>query len=199
MTITSTKVGLKLAGNISHKFTRRSLIPVNGLWQIESGVVRTTTYFEDGNVATLGIWGEGDLIGAALSTTQPYQIECLTEVRLKVLSEELLPRYTKELILQMQRNEEFIKIILCRQTELAVMHMLNWLAKRFGTEFDSEEKYGQQINLRLTHQELAEIIGTTRVTMTRILNNFERQGLIQRHQHFMVIMADREDVWHYEI
>jgi CRP-like cAMP-binding protein len=32
------------------------------------------------------------------------------------------------------------------------------------------------IQLRLTHQELAETIGTTRVTVTRLMQSLEQQG-----------------------
>jgi len=189
---------VNLSPNLTYRsFAKRSLLPLNSdaIWQIESGVVRTITWFEDGVCATLGIWGEGDLVGKALSTSLSYEIECLTDVRAKSIPQKNWHLLTEPMIVHIQRHEEFMKIVHCRQTEIAVMHLLNWLVKRFGYQIDQ----GQLINLRLTHQEMAELIGTTRVTMTRILNNFERQGLIQRQQHYLVLMDNRQDFWHYEI
>ncbi len=38
---------------------------------------------------------------------------------------------------------------------------------------------GQTLRMKLTHQELANIIGSTRETTTLVLNDFKRQGLIE--------------------
>ena len=50
--------------------------------------------------------------------------------------------------------------------------LLTWLGQKFGCPTEG----GQLIQLRLTHQELAETIGTTRVTVTRLMQNLEQQG-----------------------
>jgi CRP-like cAMP-binding protein len=183
--------------SIHNSFRKRSHLPIapKTIWQIESGVVRSLTWFEDGNCATLGLWSAGDIVGSALTSSIPFQIECLTDVTARVVPKENWYQLTDSMILHMQRSDEFLKILHCRQTELAVMHILNWLAKRFGYEVEN----GCLIDLRLTHQELSEIIGTTRVTITRILKSFERQGLIQPQQHHFILTTERDSFWHYEI
>jgi CRP-like cAMP-binding protein len=67
----------------SRKFARRATLPLenNYLWQIETGVVRTLTWLEDGTIVTLGLWGVGDVVGRTLSKAEPYQIECMTPVK----------------------------------------------------------------------------------------------------------------------
>jgi CRP-like cAMP-binding protein len=37
---------------------------------------------------------------------------------------------------------------------------------------------GSRLKIRLTHQNLANAIGTTRVTVTRLLGEFQRQGAV---------------------
>ncbi|MBD0311176.1 MAG: helix-turn-helix domain-containing protein [Microcoleus sp. T1-bin1] len=39
------------------------------------------------------------------------------------------------------------------------------------------------MNIRLTHQDIANAICTTRVTVTRMLGKLQRQGLINRDRH----------------
>nr|WP_275265888.1 helix-turn-helix domain-containing protein [Gloeothece citriformis] len=56
----------------------------------------------------------------------------------------------------------------------------------------------QLIDLGLTHQEISEILGATRVTITRVINQLEQQGLIERHPLHRIILKD-EEVWHYQI
>ena len=51
----------------------------------------------------------------------------------------------------------------------------------------------------LTHQDIAELIGLTRVTVTRLLNAFEKQGIIQRVQRQFIVLHDQVPFWHYQI
>lgn len=48
------------------------------------------------------------------------------------------------------------------------------------------------IGLRLTHQEIAEVLGTTRVTVTRLLNQFEKKGIIGWSQQHCVLLSKLE-------
>lgn len=179
------------------RFDRRSLLPLryDALWKIETGVVRTSTLLENGTSVTLGLWGLGDVVGRVLSKADPYQIECLTPVEATLLLRSNWHKATEEMILHIQRSGELIEILHCRQTEFALLKLLSWLAKRFGQEVEQ----GQMIDLRLTHEDIAAIIGSTRVTVTRLLNSFEKQGIIQRMQRRFIILPDHPFFWHYEI
>ncbi len=179
------------------KFPRRSLLPLGRdyLWQIETGVVRTLTWFEDGTTVTLGLWGAGDVVGRVLSKEDPYQIECLTPVEATVLPLDRWHQVNEALILHIQQFQEFVKILHRRSVDAALLELLTWLAKKFGHEVEQ----GQLIELGLTHQELAEILGTTRVTVTRLLNEFEKQGIIERLPRKFIVLHEKEPLWHYEI
>lgn len=178
-------------------FARRSLLPLapNYLWQIESGVVRTLTWFEDGTTITLGLWGVGDVVGRMLSKAEPFQIECLTPVEATKLSFEESDRVNQALISSIQQFGEFLEILHCRSVDASLLRLLAWLANKFGQEVER----GQLIELRLTHQELAEIVGTTRVTVTRILKEFEQQGIIERLPRKLIVLREKQPFWHYEI
>lgn len=180
------------------KFARRSLLPLGRdyLWKIESGVVRTLTWLEDGTTITLGIWGVGDVVSRALSKAEPYQIECLTPVEASLLPLDRWHQVTESIILHSQQMQELLQILHCRSVDASLLRLLTWLAKKFGHQVEK----GQLIDLRLTHQEISETIGTTRVTVTRLLNEFEKQGIIQRLPHkFIVLHEKKQPFWHYEI
>lgn len=179
------------------QFARRSRLPLklNCLWQIESGVVRTFTWLEDGTIVPLGLWGRGDVVSPMLSKADPYQIECLTPVEATLLSLDEYHHVNEALIRHIQQLQEFLEILHCRPVDTSLLRLLNWLAKKFGREVDK----GQLIELRLTHQEIAEILGTTRVTVTRLLKEFEEQGAIARLPHQFIVLQDRQPFWYYEI
>jgi len=55
-----------------------------------------------------------------------------------------------------------------------LQQLLSWLALKFGHPIHQ----GRLIQLRLTHQDIADAIGTTRVTVTRLMQDLERSGEI---------------------
>lgn len=179
------------------KFARRSLLPLGRdyLWQIETGVVRTLTWLEDGTTVTLGLWGSGDVVGRALSHADPFQIDCLTPVEATLLPLERWHQVNEALIRHIQQIQEFVEILHCRSVDASLLRLLSWLAKKFGQEVAQ----GQLIDLRLTHQEIAEIMGTTRVTVTRLLKELETQGLIERLPGKFIVLHEKQPFWHYEI
>jgi len=67
------------------------------------------------------------------------------------------------------------------------IHILNFkdapqrirmLLKILAGENGEKTPAGMKINLRLTHQEIADMAGLTRETVTRVLNQWRREGLI---------------------
>lgn len=181
----------------TRKFARRSQLPLkqDSLWQIETGVVRTLTCLEDGTTVTLGLWGPGDVVSRVLSKADPYQIECLTAVEATVLPLDRWHLVNEALILHVHQFQEFLEILHCRSVDASMLRFLTWMAKKFGQQVER----GSLIELHLTHQEISEIIGTTRVTVTRLLNTFERQGLIKRFPRKFMVMHEQHPFWHYEI
>ncbi len=179
------------------RFPRHSLLPFeqNYLWRIENGVVRTLTYREDGTPITLGLWGSGDITGKVLSKGEGYQMECLTLVEATILPLNRWQEVTEAAIQHIQKSQEFLEILHCRSVDASLFRLLTWLGKRFGREIQQ----GKLIDLRLTHQEIAELIGSTRVTVTRLLNDFEKRGIIQRLPHQVIVLQDQQPFWHYEI
>lgn len=167
-------------------FSRGDQIPLrpNILLQIERGAVRTLTWTEEGTAVTLGYWGAGDVVGQPLSRLQPYQIECLTSVEITYLPAPQWCLAIDRILRNIQQGEELLCIVRTERIQNRLLQLLSWLAGKFGRTVEQ----GQLIDLRLTHQEIAEVIGTTRVTVTRMLTRFEAQGIIDRpRRHFILL------------
>ncbi len=174
----------------------RSVLPLkpNSVWKIEAGVIRTVTWHEDGTLVTLGVWGAGDIVGQAFSKIEPYQIECLSRVEAMILPlDECLPM-TDVLLSHIQQVEELMVIRSYKTVEIMLIKLLGWLAKKFGRVVEQ----GHLIDLRLTHQDIADLLNSTRVTITRALTQLEAQGLIHRISLHRIVLKE-EQIWHYEI
>jgi CRP-like cAMP-binding protein len=111
-------------------FGRRSLLPLGQdyLWHIETGVVRTLTWLEDGTTVTLGIWGPGDVVSRVLSKAEPYQIECLTPVEVILLPLNRWHQVTEAMIRHIQQFQEFLQILHCRSVEDSLLQLLQQIA-----------------------------------------------------------------------
>ncbi|TAF16827.1 MAG: Crp/Fnr family transcriptional regulator [Nostocales cyanobacterium] len=183
-------------GDDQRHFSRRSLLPIkkNALWQIQSGFVMTYTYLEDGTTVALGLWGPGDVVGELLSKINPYQMECLTTVEASILPVENRDQLTDTLLNHIHQAEQLMIIRSHKKVETMLIQLLAWLSKKFGLQVEQ----GRLIDMRMTHEDLAALISSTRVTVTRSLRQLEQEGLIDRLSLNRIIVR-QEDIWYYEI
>jgi CRP-like cAMP-binding protein len=172
--------------NHTRVLKRHQLIPScrDLLWQIERGVVRTTTVTEDGVLIILGYWGTGDVVGYAMSRLEAYQIECLSEVQVSLLPQAQWNQQINALLRHIQELEQLLSIIHHNPVQQRLWQFLTFLAQKFGVDVEQ----GVLINLNLTHQAIAEIINVTRVTVTRLLQKFEYEGLLLRQQRQLILL-----------
>jgi CRP-like cAMP-binding protein len=143
-------------------------------------MVRSLTWDEEGRITTLGFWGEGDVVGQPLSRMKPYQVECLTTVQVS----ELLPSsYLQQaLLVHAWKSEELLNVIHQPSVANRLLLLLDWLSHQFGKPV----AHGMRLDLRLTHQDLADTIGSARVSVTRLLGQMEREGKIERSQRTLI-------------
>jgi CRP-like cAMP-binding protein len=182
------------APDVYSNLTRRTFeyqnrIPLSDsvLWKIEQGAVRTLTWNREGTAATLGLWGPGDVVGKPLSKADPYEIKCLQCVTAVALPADLWAQELNAIILYAQQIEELIKIVNNEIVHTRLLEFLIWLSYKFGYSVNQ----GQLIKLQLTHQEIAESIATTRVTVTRMLGILEKEGKIIRNHRQLILPHDR--------
>jgi CRP-like cAMP-binding protein len=168
------------------RFRRGDILPnrPHQAWQIIGGYVRSLTWTADGELTTLGIWGQQDWLDPDLSIVVPYQIECLTTVVAAPCPVATVPQRYAMVLNSAQQTEKLLAIASHRQVYDRIRALLDWLAYRFGCTTHE----GKLLAIRLTHQQLAELVGTTRVTATRLINQLEREGRIQRRPKYQILI-----------
>lgn len=174
---------------VQKTFSCGDLLPLqsDSLWEIQRGAVRAMTWSEDGRQVTLGFWGPGDVVGKPLSSLDPYQIDCLTSVEATLMPANTWHQIIDAWIAHIQLSEELLNIVHNRPVNLRLLQLLKWLGRKFGRQVNT----GILIDLPLTHQALSEVICTTRVTVTRLLNQFEAEGILDRHGRFLILRSPK--------
>ncbi len=173
--------------SVVHTFKRRERLPLCeiSLWEIEEGAVRTYTLTEDGTLISLGFWGVGDTVGQPLACVQPYEVECLTDVKVRALPFSECWQLNQMLLSHLRQTQVLLRIR-SGKIHQRLQQLLDWLAYKFG----QESEQGRLIQLRLTHQDFADALGTTRVTITRLLSQLEQEGRI--HWVGQHLLLDRD-------
>ncbi|MDZ4879004.1 MAG: Regulatory protein CysR [Chroococcidiopsis cubana SAG 39.79] len=171
---------------LKQQFVRRARLPEHQavLWKIESGAVCSMTWTSDGELACLGYWGVGDVVGHALSRVQPYELHCLTNVEISSCPRNEWSQLTDALVHRQQQTEELLSIVHINPLSHRLWQLLVWLSQKFGREVGN----GRWLELRLTHQQLAQTLGTSRVAVTTILQRLEAEGKIQRQQRRLIVV-----------
>jgi len=170
---------------LKQQFVRRARLPEHKtvLWQIESGVVCSMTWTSDGELVCLGYWEAGDVVGYGLSRVQPYELYCLTDVVISSYPRNEWSQLTDALVHRQQQTEELLSIIHLNPLSHKLWQLLVWLSQKFGRDVEN----GRLLDLPLTHQQLAQTLGTNRVTVTTLLQQLEAEGKIHRQQRRLVV------------
>ena len=154
------------------------------LWLILDGVVKSYSVSEEGSLVTLGFWGIGDLIGHSLSKVVPYNLQCLDRVKVVAVHRDRWDDLAGNLLYHAQQTQQLSYIVRNNRIAKRLWLLLEWLANKFGRTVEQ----GRLIDFKLTHQELADALSTTRITVTKTLIQFEQEGAILRPRTKCIIL-----------
>ncbi|BCX13379.1 MAG: transcriptional regulator [Thermosynechococcus sp.] len=164
------------------------------VWLVSRGVVLLNLLHSDGEEVVVGLATPGTAFGLPLTSLMAYQAKALakTELMLFTLVEvESSPNLTQSLVRGLARRlrqaEGLLGITSHRRIEERLRHLLLLLKQEIG----EPHPLGTRYSVRLTHQQLATAIGTSRVTMTRLLGKLrqERWLTYDRDRHIILTHA----------
>lgn len=170
----------------------------DGAFLLASGRVRICSNTPDGKQSILALINPGELFGE-LAVIQPGRREeqaeaavistvvCLAGDILRSLMEhstDVSLGITKLIGLRRQRIERRLRNLLFRSNHERLGHLLLELVEQYGRDTDD----GVMLDIKLSHQELSAIIGVTRETVTHVLGEMQKSGLVRVSRQSIVIM-----------
>lgn len=171
-------------GRTLHGFRAGQSIPMNAndLWIVCRGVVQLNTLYPNGDEALLGLVCPSMPFGLPISLIYPYQAIALSDVDLMSLTLAELQQYPtlmqevfQHLTRRLRQAEAMLAMAGYRRVEDRLRQFLLLLKMEVG----QPSAEGTRISVRLTHQHLASAIGTTRVTVTRLLGKLREEGWLK--------------------
>jgi CRP-like cAMP-binding protein len=171
-------------------------LDTKSVWIVYRGYVQVSTLQPSGDESILGFFGSLMPLSLKLSFLETYEAIALTDVELLQFSmdeidcsPELLHAINLQTSRCLRQAEALLWVIGKRPMIDRLRGFLDLLAHEFGQQTDE----GVRIDFRLRHQQIANAVGTTRVTATRFLRELREQGIfyVGKDKH-MYIQADSE-------
>ncbi|MFV2065446.1 MAG: Crp/Fnr family transcriptional regulator [Pirellulales bacterium] len=186
----------------ARKFPRGSPIylpadDADGVLLLTSGRVKICSFSVDGKQAILTFIEPGELFGELAMLDQETREEYAEAAEACTLllipadaMHDLMAQHTgvslgvtKLFGMRRQRIERRLKYLLFRSNRERLIHLLLELAEQYG----SRTADGVALGIKLSHQELANIIGSTRETVTVVLGALQNEGSLKLGRRKIVL------------
>ena len=171
-----------------------STVPLlkKSVWLVVRGMVKLTALSMQGDEMLLGLAGPNEPFGDPLTNVEAYEATTLCESDLLCLSCDEVSREPHLAVALLQgmgaryrQSEAMLALLGLRRVEDRVRGFLELLANDYGQPCEQ----GLRLNIRLTHQELASALSTTRVTVTRVLGALKDEGWLQVDEKRRLVIA----------
>ncbi len=169
-----------------------------------------STYYVAGGAAKLvrsGLFGrrivetilsEGDLFGSVsgMGTANSFVLEAVANLKLCIIPSELITRLVRAhpefavVIIQAleDRQRELrrsVESLLFKDLTTRVVEAILWLAREHGDRCE----HGWAMDIRISQQDLADLCGATRQSVSSVLGKLERRLLLRRKGHVICIIS----------
>ena len=171
--------------------------PSSGVFFVSRGRVKLSVSSRDGKTLILRVAQPGEAlgVGAAVSgrvyeataeTLEPCEISFIRPSDLRRLMSqynEFAMRMTEHLSREYNSTCQELRSLMLSESasERLAKLLVGWL------DTSGETRQHNRMTLTLTHEEIAQMIGTSRETVTRLLTEFTKKQLVQRHGSTLVV------------
>jgi CRP/FNR family transcriptional regulator, cyclic AMP receptor protein len=160
----------------------------DAIYFIQTGKVKITVVSAQGKEAILAMVGPREFFGEGCLIGQPLRISTASTTESSTVFRVQKQAMLQALHAQRELSEKFTAALLARNIDLEedlCDQLFNHSEKRLARVLLKLSRFGQHADMpdakmpRLTHETLAEMVGTTRSRITFFMNKFKRLGLIE--------------------
>jgi len=165
-----------------------------GVFVLCTGMAKLSTSSSEGKTIITKISEAGDVLGLnATISNHPYEVtaEMIEPGQANFIARDSLLQFLREngevalrIAQQLSRN------YYTAYEEIRTLGLATSPAEKFAKlllSWETDKNNGSQIRLTLTHEEIAEMIGTTRETVSRLFSDFKKKQLVQIKGSTLVI------------
>ncbi|WP_182187839.1 Crp/Fnr family transcriptional regulator [Pectinatus frisingensis] len=189
----------------AHKIIFNEDSPAEYIYYIQSGHIKYYHNTAAGKEVIVSIYGGGEIIGLtavlhgencdifakAMENCVIWQMSRESFIKLIEENTGISIKLIRILCSYVRNYEYRLEELLATSTEAKVASLLCHLAEN---KFEAGNKC--YIDYRITHQEMANMIGACRQTVTEILGRFQEKGLIRTHKRNAIEISSWDEIRH---
>jgi len=175
--------------------------PDDTIYFIESGQIKLLMLSSEGKECLLAIHGAGDIFGelslsgigaraetaTAMKTTTVKQILCAQFFEC-LRRDSLFEGFVRYLAVRVADQQQVIANLVTVDSEQRLGQTLLQLARTMG----KKDPRSIRIELRITHDELSEMVGTTRPRISFFMQRFHNLGLIETNKDRFFVIKEKK-------
>ena len=168
---------------------------------VESGQVKLLMLSADGRECLLAIHGAGDIFGELCLSGLGQRGETATAMKATTVKQipsaqffdrlsrdSLFEGFVRYLAVRIADQQHVIANLVTVDSEQRLGQTLLQLARTMG----KKDPRSIRIELKITHEELSEMVGTTRPRISLFMQRFHHLGLIETNQdHYLIIKEQK--------
>lgn len=168
---------------------------------IESGQIKLLMLSSEGKECLLAIHGPGDIFGELCLSGLGARLETATAMKATILKQipcnkffthlsrdSLFEGFVRYLAVRVADQQQVIANLVTVDSEQRLGRTLLQLARTMG----KKDPRSIRIELKITHEELSEMVGTTRPRISLFMQRFHNLGLIETNKdRFLVIKENK--------
>jgi len=171
--------------------------PSEMIYFIESGQIKLVINSPEGRECLLAIHGAGDVFGEICLSGLGMRVESATAMKATALKQvpcaqfferlsrdSLIVGFVRYLAVRIADQQQVIANLVTVDSEQRLGQTLLQLGRTMG----KKDPRSIRIELKISHEELSEMVGTTRPRISFFMQRFRHLGLIETNKdHFLVI------------
>ncbi len=168
---------------------------------IESGQIKLLMLSSEGRECLLAIHGGGDIFGELSLSGLGARLETATAMKATTLKQlpcaqffaclsrdSLLEGFVRYLTVRIADQQQVIANLVTVDSEQRLGQTLLQLARTMG----KKDPRSIRIELRISHEELSEMVGTTRPRVSLFMQRFHNLGLIETNRDRFFIIKEKK-------
>jgi len=171
------------------------------IYFVESGQVKLLMLSPKGKECLLAIYTAGDIFGELCLSGPGVRLETATAMRKTVLKvipaarfcahirgDALFEGFLQYLVARIAEQQESIAQLMTASSERRLGKVLLRLAGKLG----KKDPRSVRIEQKISHEQLSEMVGTTRPRISEFMHRFRELGLIEiSMEHFLIIKEQK--------
>ncbi|QPC48163.1 Crp/Fnr family transcriptional regulator [Mangrovibacillus cuniculi] len=170
--------------------------PIEALFLLKKGQVKLYKINPSGKQFTIDVLIDGNIFGetSTLSLTDDdTYAEAMTETYLCIISktefEKFIENNPKIALKLINILSTRLKEIYSMSEKIAlgdVKYRILYLLVKLSEKTGKRKNHWQSINMKLTHQDIANMVGSSRETTSSIMSQFKKEGLVKKGLKFSI-------------